>query len=128
MNKSYQNLIAYQRAEDFAVQIYGISANFPKDEAFGLTSQIRRAAVSIPGNIAEGYSRNGSKEKVRFLNISLGSLAEVESYLNIALRLKYISKQQYELIYNLKDGTGKVLWGLMKKIKNPEACVLEPGA
>lgn len=89
--KSHQDLNVYKISIDFVVAIYDLTNTFPSDEKFGLISQLRRAAVSIPSNIAEGAARNSTKEFSRFLYISLGSLAEVETQLEISKRLNFIS-------------------------------------
>ncbi len=88
--KSHKDLTVYKTSIDLVVAVYNLTKNFPVEERFGLTSQLRRAAVSIPSNIAEGAARNSKKEFIRFLYISLGSLAEVETQMEIAGRLKFI--------------------------------------
>ncbi len=87
--KTYRDLQVWQNAHAFAMEVYALTKLFPKDELFGLTSQLRRAAVSIPSNIAEGFSRWSAKEKVRFYNISEGSLAETGYQLYLAQELGY---------------------------------------
>jgi four helix bundle protein len=81
--KSYKELIAYQKSYELVLHIYRITRSFPKEEVYGMTSQIRRAAVSIPSNISEGYMR-GSKEYIQFLKIALGSAAELETQLSLS--------------------------------------------
>ena len=83
--KSYKDLLVWQRAVDISVEVYAISASFPKEEVFGLTNQIRRASNSISLNIAEGYSRNSAKAYLNFLNIAQGSLFELESGIILAV-------------------------------------------
>ncbi|MDT0649663.1 four helix bundle protein [Autumnicola edwardsiae] len=90
--KSHKDLTVYKTSIDLVVNLYQLSQNFPDAEKFGLTSQIRRAAVSIPSNIAEGAARGSKKDFSRFLYIALGSLAEVETQLEIAERLDFIMK------------------------------------
>lgn len=90
--KSHKDLIVYKTSIDFVVTVNNLTKTFPIEERFGLTSQLRRAAVSIPSNIAEGAARNSKKDFIRFLYISLGSLAEVETQLEIADRLKFIKE------------------------------------
>ena len=89
----YKELDVWNAGLDFVVHVYQVTGKFPKEEAYGLTSQIRRAAVSIPSNIAEGAARKSDKEFVQFLHISLGSLAEAETQLIIAARLKFLQQQ-----------------------------------
>lgn len=88
---SFKDLDVWKLGIDFVIMIYELSKNFPSDERFGLTSQIRRAAVSIPSNIAEGQGRKSAKENVQFLHIAKGSLAEVETQLIICERLGYVN-------------------------------------
>ena len=88
--KSHKDLNVYKTSIDLVVDIYQLSQNFPDSEKFGLTSQIRRAAVSVPSNTAEGAAGNSKKEFIRFLYIGLGSLAEIETQLEIACRLEFI--------------------------------------
>ena len=90
-SNSYRDLIVWQKAMELTKKVYQITKTFPKDEIYGLTSQIRRCSVSVPSNIAEGRGRNSDKEFIRFLNISLGSLYELQTQLELALAFKYIS-------------------------------------
>ncbi|TVZ28199.1 four helix bundle protein [Gillisia sp. Hel_I_86] len=90
--KSHKDLTVYKTSIDLVVAVYNLTKNFLVDERFGLISQLRRAAVSVPSNIAKGAARNSKKEFIRFLYISLGSLAELETQMEIAGRLKFISE------------------------------------
>ncbi len=92
--KSHKDLKVWKESMTLVIGVYRISQSFPKHEVYGLTSQMRRAAVSIPSNIAEGAGRKSNKEFMRFLYISLGSLAELETQLDIALRLEYIPENK----------------------------------
>ncbi|WP_227009043.1 four helix bundle protein [Christiangramia fulva] len=92
--KSHKDLTVYKKSIDFVVAVYEVTRRFPADEKFGLISQLRRATVPIPSNIGEGAARKGSKEFSRFLYISLGSLAEVETQLEIPLRLGFIKENK----------------------------------
>ncbi|SFK96689.1 four helix bundle protein [Proteiniphilum acetatigenes] len=94
---SFQSLIVWQKGHQFVLDIYRITRRFPKDERFGIVSQMRRAAISITANIAEGYRKFGKKDKLRFFNISQGSLAEIYNYLILAKDLQYISQNDYDL-------------------------------
>ncbi|MEK7607976.1 MAG: four helix bundle protein [Patescibacteria group bacterium] len=93
--KSYKDLIMWQKAKDFVIRLYKATDRFPREETYGLTSQLRRAGVSIPSNIAEGFNRKHSGEKTQFLRIAYGSGAEVETQLIIALELGYLSGVEY---------------------------------
>ena len=113
---SYRDLDVWKNAMNLVEEVYGISANFPSAEKYGLTSQIRRCAVSIPSNIAEGFMRKSTKEYIQFLYISFGSLGELDTQLEISNRLKYSSSQE-----NLNAQTliiRKQLYGLVKSLKN----------
>jgi len=92
----FKDLEIWRRSQEFCVEVYSCSGCFPKNETFGLQSQIRRSAVSIPSNIAEGTSRNSNKEVARFIEIALGSAYELETQLMIANRLKYIENGIFE--------------------------------
>ncbi len=96
MTKGYHDLLIWQVGMDLVERMYKISDGFPTHERFGLTSQMRRAAVSIPSNIAEGYRRKTDADFLQFLHIAFGSASELETQVIIALRLKYISQDQYE--------------------------------
>lgn len=93
--RSYKDLRIWQEAKNLTIAIYGITERFPKSELYGLTSQIRRAAVSVPSNIAEGFRRKSKKEKLQFLRIALGSGAELETQLEISFELGYLNKSDY---------------------------------
>lgn len=116
--RTHKDLDVWNKSVALVTSSYEITKDFPKDELFGLTSQIRRSAVSIPSNIAEGSARKGNKEFVQFLHISLGSMAELETQLIIATNLKYISSNKYDLITNDLTDIRKMLSGLIKYIIN----------
>ncbi len=99
-------------AMDFVVSIYKLTENFPKDERFGLTSQIRRAAVSIPANIAEGATRRSPKEFIQFLSHAQGSASELETELLIAFRLGYLQEDLYLTARITLDSVGRMIVGL----------------
>ncbi|HUX92853.1 MAG TPA: four helix bundle protein [Ignavibacteriaceae bacterium] len=90
-SKQFTELIVWQKAHQFVLEVYKLTKGFPKEELFGLTSQFRRAAVSIPANIAEGYRKRGKNDKVRFFNISEGSLEECKYYLKLSKDLGYVN-------------------------------------
>lgn len=88
-SKTFEDLIVWQKAHEFVLKVYEYTGKFPKHELFGLSSQFRRAAVSIPANIAEGFRKNGLKDKIRFYNIAEGSINECFYYLRLSSDLKY---------------------------------------
>jgi len=115
-NRSYRDLIVWQKAIDFVESIYKSTKNFPNHEQYGLSSQLRRSAVSVPSNIAEGQARQHAKEFQQFLHISLGSLAEVHTQLIIAHRLDYLSEDRLlEHEAAIKE-IRKMLYSLIKKL------------
>jgi len=111
--KSHKDLDVWKKSIDLVTAIYSLSKTFPSEEKFGLVSQIRRAVISIPSNIAEGAARKSTKEYIQFLYISLGSLSEVETQLIIAERLCYIKENNI----NLAD-VRKMLLGLIRYLKS----------
>jgi len=100
MIESHKNLIVWQKSMDLVESIYGITEKFPSKEQFGLISQMRRAAVSIPSNIAEGYGRNASGSYIQFLSIARGSLLELETQIELSIRLKYFNECESEKIFS----------------------------
>jgi four helix bundle protein len=116
MGRSYKDLVAWQRAMDLVTATYRSTTNFPADERFGLTSQLRRAAVSIPSNIAEGQGRLSEKEFRHFLGQARGSLMEVETQLQIAQNLGYIEAAQTLELLKACAEVGRILNGLMASI------------
>ena len=114
MEKGYKKLIVWQKADEFAYQVYLETKKFPKEETYGMTSQLRRAAISIPTNIVEGMGRQGKGESKQFVNIALGSLAESEYLLEFCLRLNYLDTETFKRLEILRKGTGGVLWTLYK--------------
>ena len=113
---NFKELMVWQKAIDLVTEIYKITRAFPKEEVFGLVSQMQRAAVSIPSNIAEGHERNTDKEFAQFLCIARGSLAELETQIIIAEKLSYITKEQRISILNNCYEIGRMINGLLKKI------------
>ena len=111
--KSFEQLIVWQKAHQFVLGVYRLTENFPRNETYGLTSQLRRAAVSIPANIAEGFKKRGRADKVRFMNIAQGSLKECRYYLILAKDLNYgdTTKLQPQL-----EETSKLLEAYSAKI------------
>lgn len=123
--KSYKDLVAWQLAVEVSLRVYEITAHFRDGERYGLSNQLRRAAVSIPSNIAEGYGRGTPAEYIRFLRVSRGSLNEVETQLIIAMRLGYLSADRYTEFEQQLNECGRVLAGLLRSIENlrdPASC------
>lgn len=116
MAKSYETLDAWQGAVELATVIYEITSTFPKEELFGITSQLRRAVISISSNIAEGCGRNSLKDRKQFLGISIGSLNETESLIIVAKKLRFISDEQFGLIKSKLEKEGRLLGGLLNHI------------
>ena len=112
--KGYKKLIVWQKADDLAFEIYQATKKFPKEEIFGIVTQLRRSAVSVPTNIAEGMGRQNRNESKQFVNIALGSLAETEYLMEFSLRLKYLTEEDYTKIEALRSTTGAMLWSLHK--------------
>ena len=115
---NFRDLLIWQKAIALVTKLYKSTQAFPKEEVFGLTSQIRRCSVSIPSNIAEGYGRNSNTEFLRFLNISLGSLFELQTQLEIACNIEYLDKETFNTIYNDTRELEIMLVSFSKKIKD----------
>ena len=116
--RTFTDLYAWQEAHKLVLMIYKITKNFPKEELFALTSQIRRAVVSITSNIAEGFSRQSYKEKVQFYCMAQGSNTETQNQLLIAKDIKYLSIEDFNKIAEQSVKVHKLLNGLIKKSKN----------
>jgi len=116
MYSDTSKLLVWQKSHELVLKIYEVTKDFPKDEQFGLTSQIRRAAVSIPSNIVEGKARGSNKEYKRFLLMARGSLEETKYQLLLAKDLKYIDEQKYKNVLNVALDAGKLLAGLIKTL------------
>jgi four helix bundle protein len=115
--KSYKELIVWQKAYELTLLVYKETDKFPKSEIFGLSSQLRRASVSIASNIAEGYQRQHSGEYIQFLSIAFGSCAEVETQLLLCKDLCFLSESNFTILNNLLTEVGKMLYALITKIK-----------
>ena len=114
--RSHRDLIVWQKAVDFVVAIYDLTKGFPKEEIYGLISQIRRAATSIPANIAEGQGRRLKGEYQNFLGNARGSLCELDTHLEVSFRLTFITENQYQTFRGKMDEIGRMLNGLMRAI------------
>ena len=115
--KGYKKLKTFQEAHKLVLLVYQLTQKFPKDEVFGMKSQIRRASVSIPANIIEGQARLSKKELRNFLHIANGSLVETEYYLELARDLGYINGDEYEGAEKQRFLVGSLLGGLIRSIK-----------
>jgi four helix bundle protein len=115
--KSYRELIAWQKAMELVTRIYELTNDFPREEIYGLTSQIRRAAVSIPSNIAEGQGRDSRKEFLHHLSIAYGSLMETETQILIAENLKYLKSKEVNLVLEKTAEVGRIINGLSRSLK-----------
>lgn len=116
--KEFTDLIAWQEAHKLVIMIYQITKKFPKDEMYGLTNQIRRAALSITSNIAEGFGRHGNKERVQFYYIAHGSLTEVKNQIITSKDIGYIELSDYNKLMQQLETAHKVLQGLLTKTKS----------
>ena len=105
----FQRVIAWQKAHDFVVLVYKVTRHFPDDEKFGLTSQFRRAAVSIEANIAEGYKKISKADKLRFYNISQGSLEECRNYIILSYDLNYIDDNIFNQLCNMLEEASRLI-------------------
>ena len=120
MTNTFEDLVAWQKARVFIKHTYQLTSRFPNTEQFGLTSQFRRAAVSIAANIAEGYKRMGKDDKLRFYNYSQGSLEECRCYIYLANDFSYISSAEAEKMIDEIEETSKILNSYIIAIKNKQ--------
>src|SRR5215467_979266 len=115
--KRFSKIKAWQLADDLAVLTYKVTRQFPREELYGLTSQLRRAASSAPANIAEGSNRVSKRDYLHFLSVAAGSLAEVRYFLHLSKRLGYLSEADYSHCGGLADEAGKTLTGLISSVQ-----------
>ncbi|WP_426484216.1 four helix bundle protein [Flavobacterium sp. 2] len=114
----FRKILVWQKSMSLVTKIYKATRTFPKEEMFGLTSQIRRSSVSIPSNIAEGSGRESSKDFLRFLYISLGSIFEMQTQLEIAKNIIYINEEEFNLLYEDSREIERMLASLIRKLKD----------
>lgn len=114
--KPHRNLKAWSDSIALIKKVYLVTKSFPKEELFGTTSQMRRTALSIPLNIAEGAARTSKKEFARFLDISIGSIAELDTLLLISFELEFLSDEEFHLLNSKLDLIGKLVYGLKRKL------------
>ena len=119
--RSYQDLIAYQKAYQLSLNIYKCTKSFPKEESFGIVSQMRRSAISIPCNISEDYCRNHRKEYIQFLNIAIGSCGELETLLSLSKDLAYLSGSDFDTLYEAREEVSRLLWKLAASLRKRDA-------
>ncbi len=115
--KSHRDLIAWQRAVELGLDIYSLTQKFPDVERFGLTSQLRRAGVSVASNVAEGFGRQSTAEYLRFLRIARGSLFEIDTQLLFAARLGYVEESKHRDVTERCSECGRILAGLIRSIE-----------
>ena len=115
--RDYKKIKAWGLADDLAVEIYRITVLFPDGEKYALTSQLRRAAYSVPSNIAEGAGRRTTKDFIRFLDISMGSANEVEYFCHLAFRLDYLSEADYQVLHDLVNSVSKCLSSYIRVVE-----------
>ena len=115
--RPHEKLDVWKKSVEFTVEVYKVTDRFPKDERFGLTSQIRRASVSIAAHIAEGAGRKSDREFLNFLSISQGSASEVETELLIASKLDYLSEENYQVLMRGLDEIGRMITGLSSYVR-----------
>jgi len=117
--RNYRDLIVWERSHKFVLMLYGLTDEFPRHEVFGLTSQIRRAAVSIPTNLAEGCGRLGDGDMGRFVKIAMGSASELDYLILLAADLGYFSESKHtEVAYELRE-IRRMLTGFFKQLRSP---------
>ncbi len=114
----FRKILVWQKSISLVTKIYKATSTFPKEEMFGLTSQIRRSSVSIPSNIAEGSGRESTKDFLRFLYISLGSIFEMQTQLEIAKNIIYIKEEEFNLLYEDSREIERMLASLIRKLKD----------
>jgi len=114
--RSYKDLIVYQKAYQLVLQIDKVTESFPKTEIYGLVSQMRRSAVSIPANIAEGYRRGHRKEYIQFLRIAQGSCGELETFLSISKDLDFIKEKEFEEFEKVQEEISRLLQALISSL------------
>lgn len=114
----FRKILIWQKSISLVTKIYTSTRNFPKEEIFGLTSQIRRSSISIPSNIAEGSGRESNKDFIRFLYISLGSLFEMQTQLEIAKNILYLNEDEFNNLYEDSREVERMLVSFINKLKN----------
>jgi four helix bundle protein len=116
--KSYRELDVWKKAMDLVVAVYELTSEFPDQERYGLTSQMQRAAVSVPANIAEGYGRLHRGDYIHHLSIAGGSLAELETHITLAVRLGFVGREKAAVVWNMAQEVGKMLSGMTRSLQD----------
>jgi len=116
---NYKELIVWRKSIDLVTDIYAVTSIFPKEELYGLTSQIRRSSISIPSNIAEGHSRRSTNDYVQFLKIARGSCAELETQLIISKNLDYLNLEKFQILIEKASEISKMLNAVITKLQTP---------
>ena len=116
-DRPHKRLDVWRRSVDFVVRVYEQTKAFPREEEFGLKSQLRRAAVSVPSNIAEGLTRRSRNEKLHYLNIAQSSLSEIDTQLEIVQKLGFLDRETHDVLINELVGIEKMLSGLSKSLR-----------
>lgn len=114
--KTYRDLLVWQKSMSIVLEVYRNTKVFPKDEIYGLAAQMRRSAVSIPSNIAEGYGRNSTNDYVRFLRVAIGSLYELQTQIEISYNLEYLSKKEFDRLFESSREIERMLSSLINKL------------
>jgi len=125
--KTYRDLQVWQKSMSLVTEIYKISKTFPRDEAYGLTSQMRRCAISIPSNMAEVYGRNSINEYLYFLRIATGSLYELQTQMEISINLRYLNRNEFDKLYRLSREIEQMLSSLIRKLSSKPVRVQHAG-
>lgn len=115
---NFRNLDVWKKSKELCIFIYKLSNTMPKEETYGMISQIRRAVVSIPSNIAEGYAKSSMKEKLRFIEVSIGSFYELATQIEIAKDINYITEKQYQEFKKYFEEVGRLLGGYRKAVQS----------
>ena len=115
--RSFKDLKVWKKAYELTLLVYKVTANFPKDELYSLTAQMRRAGVSVVSNIAEGYSRKNRAEYIQFLSIAYGSLSELETQILLSKDLGYVREGNFRKVLNIKDELGGMLYRLIQSLR-----------
>lgn len=115
--KGYKKLVAWQKADALVHAVYDATKSFPREEFYGVTTQLRRAALSVPTNLAEGHGRQNKGELRQFTNIALGSLVEVEYLLNFSEKRHFLTESQFDQLSNLCSHTGALIWKLLQSLR-----------